>query len=112
LRVNSGALMEKGRLLEETKKVKDEMTEEYERKMGELLGSLHEVEKAFVEQRAKHTAEAAQLNQVRIEGKGVAKQSISTNTQHVTNTQHAPAAEGRDGSKTEGEIGGGHRGAH
>ncbi|GMH51103.1 hypothetical protein TrRE_jg12734 [Triparma retinervis] len=67
IRVNDGKLMEKERLLEETKKVKDEMTEEYERKMGELLGSLHEVEKAFVEQRAKHTAEAAKLNQLKDE---------------------------------------------
>ena len=38
----------------ELNKANSAMAEEYERKMGELLQSLHEVEKAFVSQRASH----------------------------------------------------------
>lgn len=54
VRVKDGKISELRSEGEELKKANTMMAEEYEGKMGELLGSLHEVEKAFVEQRAKH----------------------------------------------------------
>jgi len=66
LRVMDGKVQEAQRREGELKVQNDEMTSEYERKMGELLGSLHEVEKAFVEQRAKHEEENARMQAAKV----------------------------------------------
>ena len=61
IRVSDGKLQESIIEREELKKANTQMAEEYERKMGELLSSLHEVEKAFVEQRTKHEEENVKM---------------------------------------------------
>ena len=52
----------------ELNKANKAMAEEYERKMGELLQSLHEVEKEFVSQRAGHQESLAKQIVAKVSG--------------------------------------------
>ena len=67
IRIKEGRIQELTSESTELKKANTMMAEEYEQKMSELLGSLHEVEKAFVEQRAKHEEQQAKMQQAKEE---------------------------------------------
>ena len=54
----------------ELAQVKQSLLDEYEAKMGELLGSLHSVERAFVQQREQFDLQLAQAEQERSGRKG------------------------------------------
>ena len=85
VRVKESRVMELSSECSELKKANTLMAEEYEKKMSDLLGSLHEVEKAFVEQRAKHEEQAAKQQQAKDEQIRLQREKLESINDALTN---------------------------
>ncbi|GMI18797.1 hypothetical protein TrLO_g13330 [Triparma laevis f. longispina] len=85
IRVKDGRVMELSSECSELKKANTLMAEEYEKKMSDLLGSLHEVEKAFVEQRAKHEEQAAKQQHAKDEQIRLQREKLESVNDALTN---------------------------